>query len=237
MVDIYVGPSRRGFHLHRDIICDRSSYFKAAFLRDFAEADTKELYLEEDNEIAFEIFANWLYGTTPNVPENEEQLPAYLALFVMAQKYVLEYLANLVIDLIRAYYRKTKALVRAQDLAYIYEHAGSQHLSSLMTEAAALQTNHQRIDVYLPGYRELMMRGGTFAADFGYWLLRYADERGRETKSSLHWLFAVRTSCCFHTHHDSPKCRGGNGEINENAEECEIRQRNILAKLSESKGT
>ena len=45
MFDVFLGLTRKKFHLHKDLLCDRSDYFKAAFQGDFQEATMIELYL------------------------------------------------------------------------------------------------------------------------------------------------------------------------------------------------
>ena len=56
MVDIFVGAERKQFHLHHDLLCDRSDYFKACFEGDFKEAEQKELFLPEDDIESFGLF-------------------------------------------------------------------------------------------------------------------------------------------------------------------------------------
>lgn len=60
-VTIIVGENKRSFHIHVDLLCDASSFFKAAFTGAFKESSEKTMYLPEDDEGTFELFVDWLY--------------------------------------------------------------------------------------------------------------------------------------------------------------------------------
>ena len=61
VVTIFVDKSKRPFHLHLDLLCDASPFFKAAFAGNFKEASEKTMQLPDDHESTFELFADWLY--------------------------------------------------------------------------------------------------------------------------------------------------------------------------------
>lgn len=231
MVDVFVGPKRRAFHLHRDLLCDRSPYFKSAFLGAFVEAKTKELFLPEDHASAFENFVNWLYGATLKKPVTETELSSCLRLLVLSEKLMLEYLRNLCTDFIRQYYHDTHALVRAEDLSFVYESVQSEPLRSFLVALLAFQTmkaNQISRDVavaFLPGYRELMACGGAFAVDFLWFFIGIAV--GVDNTMAKR-LLERDSSCWFHFHDSTRNCKGHTGNRVKSAEEYERSRRQPL---------
>ncbi|KAL9033026.1 MAG: hypothetical protein Q9180_006168 [Flavoplaca navasiana] len=60
MVTLFVGPDRLSFHVHRNLLCENSPFFAAAFNGSFKES-SGSMELIEDNADAFERFVQWLY--------------------------------------------------------------------------------------------------------------------------------------------------------------------------------
>lgn len=61
MVTLFVGTSQKPFYVHVDLLCDASSFFKAAFTGGFKESSDKTMQLPEDDENIFSLFVDWLY--------------------------------------------------------------------------------------------------------------------------------------------------------------------------------
>ena len=61
MVTIFVGMTKQPFYVHLDLLCDASSFFKAAFAGNFREASEKTMQLPDDRESTFKLFVDWLY--------------------------------------------------------------------------------------------------------------------------------------------------------------------------------
>ncbi|GAB7340370.1 hypothetical protein MBLNU457_6815t1 [Dothideomycetes sp. NU457] len=61
MVTVKVGPSKKIFRLHKDILCSRSKYFKTSLTSGFAEARTSVISLDEADENIFCIACLWMY--------------------------------------------------------------------------------------------------------------------------------------------------------------------------------
>ncbi|TVY56447.1 hypothetical protein LSUE1_G009731 [Lachnellula suecica] len=62
MVDIFVGPSKTQFRVHKALLCSRSPYFKGMFESGFAETSSQSANLPEDSPTVFALFLEWLYG-------------------------------------------------------------------------------------------------------------------------------------------------------------------------------
>lgn len=204
MVDVFVGPERKAFHLHRDLLCDRSAYFKAAFMGNFAEASSKEIQLPEDDDTAFELLVKWLYGGTLQQPKTDEELSAYFALLALSEKFTLEHLQNLCIDLVRGYCRDSRATVRAQDISFLYENTEGGFKRIFIAKLAALQTAQLKTYAFLPGFRDLLGDGGQFAADFSWYLMR--NESTKDKTAMVDEGSGRHVSCWFHTHDSTPRC-------------------------------
>ena len=64
MVTLVVGWMGVLFTVHRDLICEASSFFEAAFMgsTSFKESSEQSISLPEDDTEMVGIFARWLYG-------------------------------------------------------------------------------------------------------------------------------------------------------------------------------
>lgn len=63
MVEIYVGPEKQQFHIHKDFI-RRVPYFDKMFNGDVNEAQEQAADLPEDGPVIFSLFVELLY-TSP----------------------------------------------------------------------------------------------------------------------------------------------------------------------------
>ncbi|KAI4616874.1 hypothetical protein J4E83_006456 [Alternaria metachromatica] len=66
IVTIFVGPEKKRYNLHKDIICHHSEYFRVAYNGRWKEAD-EGVTLEDVEVPVFNVFVHWLY--TQQVPE------------------------------------------------------------------------------------------------------------------------------------------------------------------------
>ncbi|KAJ4334039.1 hypothetical protein N0V95_009273 [Ascochyta clinopodiicola] len=58
---VLVGPDKKPFVIHQDLLTYHSQFFKAALTGNFKEAGDKTVTLEEDDPLIFEFFVHWLY--------------------------------------------------------------------------------------------------------------------------------------------------------------------------------
>lgn len=61
-VYILVGPEKVKFGAHRGILCQYSSYFRAALSGCFKEAEEGVVILPADDPVLYKIFVTWLYS-------------------------------------------------------------------------------------------------------------------------------------------------------------------------------
>lgn len=85
IVKIFVGPSRKKYNLHKAFLCDRSSFFNGVFESNFQESRKKVMNLPEDSTEAFEIFTRWIYGNPLARVTHDDELPAHIQLYALAE--------------------------------------------------------------------------------------------------------------------------------------------------------
>lgn len=63
MVDVIVGDDvTNTWHLHEALLCEASSFFKAAVQGVFQEARERKVQLPEEKNYLFALFVQWLYS-------------------------------------------------------------------------------------------------------------------------------------------------------------------------------
>ena len=60
-VIIYVGPERKRYLIHKDLLTTQSEFFDRALNGNFKEAEQNLIYLEEESPAAFDLLVGWLY--------------------------------------------------------------------------------------------------------------------------------------------------------------------------------
>lgn len=104
MVKFEVGDTQSTFHVHLDHLCAASSYFTAAFTKDFLEAQGNFMKLPEDDPDIFELLVRWLYTKELAVPVTDtkedcnEHYLQLCKLYVSADKYRILALKNYIVD-------------------------------------------------------------------------------------------------------------------------------------------
>ncbi|KAF4626408.1 hypothetical protein G7Y89_g11753 [Cudoniella acicularis] len=61
MVDLFVGPEKKRFHVHKSVLCQRVPYFRAMFESEFIEAQENLATFPEDNAESFDVLLIWIY--------------------------------------------------------------------------------------------------------------------------------------------------------------------------------
>jgi hypothetical protein len=117
MVDIFVGPTKQQFRVHKALICSRSDYFKKMFDSGFIEAEENKGSLPEEDPIVFSLFLEYLYGGGRLAPVDIERSTTTagpvidrIKLYGFAEKICLPDLADYIITNFisnLAYYERT----------------------------------------------------------------------------------------------------------------------------------
>jgi hypothetical protein len=61
MVNLYVGPGKRKFLVHKEILCSKVLYFEKMFKGGFEEATKNEATFPEDDAESFDLLLSWVY--------------------------------------------------------------------------------------------------------------------------------------------------------------------------------
>ena len=125
-VTILVGEDSTPFFIHRDQLCEASSFFKAAFQGDFLEGSEMRMSLPEEEEHTFDLFIQWLYNQgyeiSPKKDEAEgERFMEPVRLYIFADKYDVTDLKIHVITKLFAL-GSQKWTPSLATVAYAYEH-------------------------------------------------------------------------------------------------------------------
>ncbi|KAI9699791.1 MAG: vesicle coat component [Candelina mexicana] len=197
MLHVYVGPNRKHWNLHRDLLCARSKYFKAALGGDFKEAQDKAISYPDEDPAVFGLFISWLYCGTLQVPMDKCTLTHYFKLYVLADKFSIEALKNLTIDAIREHYRLSGCYAGASRIEYIYSNTASRDpmrkflVDSLASWYATEQESPDDED------DALLKAGGDIASDMWKALIRQFSYPKDPT---------AEVSCMYHEHKDTEAC-------------------------------
>lgn len=130
---IYVGPERKQFTVHEDLLCDRLAFFKAAFTGRFKEGRDKCMDMPEDDPAAFAALVSWVYSGSLEcgcdsesqdsiINESEDEL-LWCSLWVLADKINCDSLANAAIHTLRncLYYREHREQkICAKTIEFVY---------------------------------------------------------------------------------------------------------------------
>ena len=126
-VTLFVGEDKRPFHVHRSLLCEASSFFKAAFEGNFRETSEQKMDLPEEDEGSFDLFVQWLYDRHYEIPLGWlERFLEPVKLYVLADKYDVRGLRSLIIEKLfemgKQCMRTNKAAPGWEAMAYVYDH-------------------------------------------------------------------------------------------------------------------
>jgi hypothetical protein len=109
---IIVGSSAgiKTFSIHKKLLCDSSTYFKAALNNGFAETKEQTINLDDEDPAIFRTFALWLYEgelnkkTLPHEKVSGKLVKHLFNLYVFADKRGIGNLANDTITMLASYW-------------------------------------------------------------------------------------------------------------------------------------
>ena len=71
VITVLVGPGKKSYTLHQDLLCAHSPFFSKCLNGNFAEKHTDQVSLPEDSPDAFEHFVHWIYREDVAEPTDE----------------------------------------------------------------------------------------------------------------------------------------------------------------------
>ncbi|KAI4717950.1 hypothetical protein E4T48_05856 [Aureobasidium sp. EXF-10727] len=199
LVTIVVGPSKKEFAVHKDLLIFYSDYFRAAFDGSFVEAIDKKIELCDVQKGVFENFHAWLY-TRKLVAEDDKVLGwfALQKLWIFGDRFQVPMLQNQVIDEI---INKTEPDVSRGLLKRTYE---STHVGSPLRKALINIVTHEMVLVD----EEKSILADEHLEEFTPEILRDILQEVCATyndKPSTHTM-PKRDKCFFHVHGKDEHC-------------------------------
>ena len=141
-VALVVGETKTAFQVHEADLFEASPFFKAAFTSNFRERSERTMTLPEDDEVIFDLFVNWLYSQRYDIPsppkDPKEKHKKYLEpikLFVLAEKYDVRSLRNLVVSQLFLAMKTRGKIPSLDTVPYAYKHTSQNStIRKLLTE-------------------------------------------------------------------------------------------------------
>ncbi|KAL8716508.1 MAG: hypothetical protein Q9225_006171 [Loekoesia sp. 1 TL-2023] len=139
MVSFYVGPKKKAYPIHRDLICSISPIFKAHFGSLETKNPVTDMYLPNHEPKIFEMFISFLYrgNFAEIIPRSQQESPnaeasatqdihgsnldLLISLYFIARDWALQDLQNYTLDHISRYVSKNSVILRCSHIATIYE--------------------------------------------------------------------------------------------------------------------
>ena len=212
-VDIYVGPERKHWSLHRNLLCHHSSYFETEFQGhevpkgSNGKAEENELELPDDDPRGFELLVKWLYqGQLEDCADlTEEKKYDYAVachkLYMLCDKFDMIRLKNLAMDQYRRGLNEAELVPDADEINEIYRLSpANSPFRRLMTKIAARQIMDPEVDKDAETYRGCFEDNTDFAVDMVN-AIRYMSG-GMLFDDPTH-----RDECSYHDHSDGNSCQ------------------------------
>lgn len=175
-IDFFVGPERRLWSIHRNLLCHHSPYFEAEFFDNEApkhinESGNQRMDLPDEDPAGFELLVKWLYqGTLDDMSGmTDEQKYDYSVscykLYMLCDKFDLP-LKNEAMDRYRQGLLEAQLVPDAEEINDIYRRSpiGSP-FRKLMTQIAARQIMDPDTDKDAESYRRCFVDNPDFAVD------------------------------------------------------------------------
>ena len=121
-----IGPQKNLFKLHKELLCNASTYFAAALKGNFREATTQTVEMPEADPELFRHFQHWLYSKTllmSSKSENDIPWPVLINLFIFGEAHGIPDLQNASIDGI-INKQATGRLTPLEQINHVYDNTG-----------------------------------------------------------------------------------------------------------------
>ncbi|KAK5130509.1 hypothetical protein LTR08_001989 [Meristemomyces frigidus] len=212
-VDIYVGPERRHWALHRNLLCHHSSYFETEFQGHEVprgggtKSGENQLELPCDDPRGFELLVKWLYQGQLEVLEQGTDEAKYdyavacHKLYLLCDKFDMIRLKNLAMDQYRRGLNEAQLVPDADEINEIYRDSPSgSPFRRLMVKIAARQIMDPEGERDAESYRKCFDNNAVFAVEMVNAI----------RSMSAGMLFAdptANTQCEYHDHRDGSTCQ------------------------------
>jgi len=213
MTDFKIGATQKAFDINIDLLVSKSPFFaamkKPEILTTTNASSNAQLrgpfVYEELDEFAFKLFVGWMYNGKLEGPTDFHSLHHYLGLYIIAMKFQIEALKNLVMDLVRHYYRAKEMTAPGFRVEYIYNNTKEPNkMRTFLVSTAAYRAlcgdeNAENTGKGITkSMKQVLRKGGDVAPD-------YAEALVFLTKNALPDA-RVGDGCMWHEHEATPVC-------------------------------
>ena len=135
-----VGKDETKFEVHKDLLCQHSSFFSGCLEADFAEASSKEILLPDDHPVAVRIFVKWIYNRQIDIEEELNAGHAIVPIYQFADKICAQEYHNHLMDAIVADIKKERKVHHPSAISMLYEKGlGRTPLATFILESYVFQ--------------------------------------------------------------------------------------------------
>ncbi|THY82033.1 hypothetical protein D6C92_10170 [Aureobasidium pullulans] len=158
------------FNLPRELLCQTSTYFKAALNNGFNETTTQKIYLDEEDPDVFRTYAAWLFEHEIDQESLENDTEARLfEVYILADRFGIQGLANDAVTCIAS--RWTSAPVDYQRCSENFWESGdfedypSEVLLDLLKREHAYDVSFKWFDACMQSICRYHVHNGQYPAD------------------------------------------------------------------------
>jgi BTB/POZ domain len=200
IVTVLVGPKRKVYSFHKDLLVERCPFFEKCLKDSYKEGRENQVYLAEESPAVFDRFATFIYHNRVDeivtFPDNSLAVRA----FALADKFCMPRFQNALIDAIACFHKKHTVFV--PDLDFINDHVllNSKIKAFLIDQLIYDIARSKDIDQTDLTGKEVsrIIRGGGDLATEIFWAVRNI---ARRDDWPSHW----RNRCNYHNHETDDK--------------------------------
>jgi hypothetical protein len=190
---VEVGPNKKVYTIHKDLLAFYSDYFRAAFHGSFKEATESKITLTDECEDVFDIFHQFIYSRIIADGNGEELSSAVLvSTWIFGDKYLVLSLQNAIMD----------ALVKKRKINHVVP---TRHVSKVWEKtmpSSPLRRYFLDGAVYRLGVAGIRDHEDRWTREALLDLVEAFDNKEVVKKNKL----PARAECYYHIHHDGEEC-------------------------------
>jgi hypothetical protein len=169
MIDIYVGPDKRHWSLHRNLLAHHSEILEF----ELSHGETDRLELPEHDPSGFELLVKWLYqGQLGDVSEFADATAKYEygvschKLYLLSERFDLHTLKDLCMDQFRKALNESELVPDAEEMNELYKSSPDKsQFRRLIAQLAARQIMDPGTDRDVNDYRNCFLDNPEFAIE------------------------------------------------------------------------
>ncbi|KAH0341168.1 hypothetical protein KCU81_g6447, partial [Aureobasidium melanogenum] len=196
VITVEVGPEKKAFVIHKNLLVFYSDYFRSAFNGSFKEATEGKISLPDESDDVFEIFNQFIYSRVLADGEGEKLTGDQLIkLWLFGDKYLVPVLQNVAMNSLKTKSDKEN-YIPTEKIKLIWENTlPNSPLRKLILDQVVYETD---VDHFIhPGTEELWTREA---------LVDLARALFRKEKSTGKHLMPPRGRCHYHVHNKGEHC-------------------------------